>query len=298
MPREQFTSFEDSVDQRKAEMVEILESINPDALRNEGVRLTFGGKTFKFTDLEILEDEDIETKIRNEFREKLNTQQQRIREKINHKINELLTLHQQKTNELERRERELQKKFSDASLMPSITWSHASKGLSVILGSSHGQLVWLFRGRYAPKFLKTRGNTRPIKKDLLLRMHKDIIIKITTKGNVVAKVSTHVPDATLSDFDHYHAQGSGDCWGSWKHPSKWNSPDDIIRIAKDALAVLEIVNEGSIARRSPSGLPRLDTILKNLSRKKSSFKKAIDKAIGAEDDEVEEENMDEDVWST
>jgi hypothetical protein len=288
MARQKFTSFEDSIAERKEEMVEILEGINVENLKNEGLSLSIGGRTFKFTDLEVVSDEDLESKIRNEFREKLNTQQQRIREKINHKINELLTLHQQKTNELERRERELQKKFSEASMMPSINWLHAIQGLQVVTGDSHGELVWLFRGRYAPKFLTQKKVRKPIKKELLMRMHKDIIIKVTTKGTSVTGVSTHNVDRELSNFDHYHQQGSGDCWGSWKKDSKWTSPDDIIRLAKDALAVLESINEGSIARRSPTGLPKLDTILKNLGRK-STFKKILGDEVKAED---------KDVWST
>jgi hypothetical protein len=282
-------SFEDQVQERKDEMIEVLEGIGLEEIKSTGLSLNFAGKTFKFTNMEVIEDEDLEEKIRSEFRSKLNSQQQRIREKINTKINQLLTMHQQKQNELERKERSLQEKYNNAAMMPDITYDHAKKGLMVVKNEgNHDELLWLFRGRYQAKFfLKSRARkTKAIKKDLRTRLVKDIIVRIKTKGSQIINVNTRNPDASMSAFYHYHKMSSdSDCWGSWKHPSSWSNPTDIIRCAKDALAVLETINEGSIATANPSGLPTIATVKEHLTTNNVDFENTI--------------NIEEvDVWST
>lgn len=280
-------SFEDQVNERKEEMLSVLESITLDDIKTEGLSLNFGGKTFRFKDLEILEEENTEEKIRKEFREKLNSQQQRIREKINTKINQLLTMHQQKQNELDRKERQLQEKYNNAAMMPDITYDHAKKGLMVIKNSGrHDELLWLFRGKYQAKYFKkarARSN-KAISKDLRRRLVKDIIVRVKTRASQIIDVSVHNPDSTMSDFSHYHRG----CWGSWKHPSRWSNPDDLVRCAKDALAVLETINEGSIADRTPNGLPTLDTVKGHLTNMNADFEDVLDG----------KKKTDEDVWST
>ena len=285
-------SFEQEVEERKDEMLSILEGISLDDIRSKGLSLNFGGKTFKFTDMEVVDDEDIEEKIRGEFREKLNTQQQRIREKINTKINQLLTMHQQKQNELDRKESQLQARYNNAAMMPDITYDHAKKGLMVVKNSgNHDELLWLFRGKYQCKFFKKSRARKPkaINKDLRRRLVKDIILRIRTKGNQILEVSTHNPDQNMSAFWHYHKMSSeSDCWGSWKYPKNWNNPQDIINVAKDALAVLETINEGSVAKDNPRGLPRIETVRNHLSTMNADFESKIDP------DKIEEV----DVWDT
>lgn len=285
MPSE---SFEDQVNARKDEMVEVLESITLDAIKTEGLSLNFGGKTFRFKDLEIVEEENLEEKIRTEFREKLNSQQQRIREKINTKINQLLTMHQQKQNELDRKERQLQEKYNNAAMMPDITYDHAKKGLMVVKNSGrHDELLWLFRGKYQAKyFKKSRAKkNKSISKDLRGRLVKDVIVRIKTKGTQIIDVAVRNPDTTMSNFDHFHTN----CWGSWKHPTRYSNPDDIVRCAKDALSVLETINEGSIANRNPSGLPSLETVRNHLTNMNADFEDVID---------GKKKKDDPDVWST
>jgi hypothetical protein len=281
-------SFEDQVNERKDEMLSVLEAITLEDIQAEGLTLNLGGKTFRFKDLEVIEDENLEEKIRTEFREKLNSQQQRIREKINTKINQLLTMHQQKQNELDRKERQLQEKYNNAAMMPDITYDHAKKGLMVIKNSGrHDELLWLFRGKYQAKYFKksrARKN-KAISKDLRRRLVKDIIVRIKTRASQIIDVTVHNPDATMSDFSHYHIG----CWGSWKHPTRWSNPNDLVRCAKDALAVLETINEGSIANRNPSGLPSLETVREHLTNMNVDFEDALEKKKKTED---------EDVWST
>jgi hypothetical protein len=86
---------------------------------------------------------------------------------------------------------------------------------------------------------------------------------------------------------------TSDCWGTWKNASSWSDPNDIIHIAKDALAVLETINEGSVAKDNPNGLPRLDTVREHLKTITKTMTKEFKDAIGA-DDTIEEA----DVWST
>ena len=285
-------SFEDSVQERQDEMMGILERITLDDIKAKGLSLNFAGKTFKFTDMEVVDDDDIEDTIRQEFREKLNDQQQRIREKINKKINQLLTMHQQKQNELERKERQLQDKYANAAMMPDITYDHAKKGLMVVKNEgNHDELLWLFRGRYQVKYFKKSRVKKPkaVEKTLRKRMIKDIIVRVTTKGSQILSVFTANPDASMTPFSHYHKMTSdSDCWGSWKPPSNWSNPTDIIRCAKDALAVLETINEGSVAKENPVGLPRLETVKNHLTTNNIDFENAIDPDTPDE----------EDVWSS
>lgn len=285
-------TFEDEVQEHKDEMIEVLESISIEDIKTEGLSLNFGGKTFRFKDLDIVEEKSLEEKIRGEFRGKLNTQQQRIRDKINTKINQLLTMHQQKQNELDRKERQLQDKYNNAAMMPDITYTHAKKGLMVVKNEgSHDELLWLFRGKYQCKYFKKTRARKPksIAADLRRRLVKDIVLRIRTKGKQIVEVSTHNPDANMTAFWHYHKMSSeSDCWGQWNHPERYDSPDDIIYCAKDALAVLETINEGSVAKDNPRGLPRLETVKNHLSDMNADFEDAV-KGEQVEDD---------DVWST
>jgi len=285
-------NFDAQVEERQKEMEEILEGISLDGIRASGLSLNFAGKTFKFSDMEVIDDEDLEETIRAEFRDKLNTQQQRIREKINTKINQLLTMHQQKQNEFERKERQLQEKFNNAAMMPEITYNHAKKGLMVVKNDgNHDELLWLFRGRYQVKFFKKSRTKKPkaVEKSLRRRLVKDIIIRIKTKGNQILEVNTRNPDSAMSAFSHYHKMtGGNDCWGSWSHATTWSSPNDIINCAKDALAVLETINEGSVAKDNPAKLPRLATVKDHLTTNNLDFEQKLNP------DEITEA----DVWDS
>ena len=269
------TIFETEVNNRHKEMINILESIDIDTLKSDGVRLSIGGKTFKFKDLEVIDNENVEDKIRAEYKEKLNQQQQRIRDKINQKINQLLVMHQQKQKELDRKEEQLKQKYSQAAMMPEITSSHMNRGLSVAKGDSNNELIWVYRGVYNPRFIiyypenkvsERNKKKKPIPARLVKRMKSDMLILIKTKDNRVLSVVTRKLRANrgggLSPFPHYHQQTNQDCWGSWKHPKEWKTPDDILRIAQEAESILETINHGSIANQSPAGLSRLNTIIK------------------------------------
>lgn len=297
MSRDVFSTFDAEVEGRHKEMLDDLESISVDNLKIGGVRLSFGGKTFKFTDLEITEDAEQEELIRNEYRDKLNQQQGRIREKINAKINQLLLMHQNKQQEFERKEREMKRKYEQAALMPDINENHMLKGLSVVKGNGHDELVWIYRAMYRPRYiLQALGGGRNVRKAiprrLLNRMTKPMLILIKTKRKNITSIVTKKfendgePLTQLEYFPHYHQQGHGDCWGSWNKPNKWTSADDLIRAAKDAEAILETINQGSIAESNPRGLPRLDTILRAVEDVEPDSQTEMDIRRNTADDDV------------
>jgi hypothetical protein len=96
-------------------------------------------------------------------------------------------------------------------------------------------------------------------------MISSIIFMITTEDKKVKGVSTRKP-VGLDYFEHYH-QSKPDCWGKWSPKRDFNGPDDIIKIAKEAEAVLENINPRSLADRSPLALPRFATLERHLLNK-------------------------------
>lgn len=295
-----FSTFDTEVKTRHKEMLDELESISVEDLKSEGVSLTFGGKTFKLTDLEIIKEETVEEKLRKEFKEKLNSQQQRIRDKINEKINQLLVMHQNKQQELDRKEKAMKLKYSSVAMMPEITENHMLRGLSVVKGNTRDGLLWIYRGIYNPRFLIVYSDNnskqrKPLPSRLVNRMKKNILLLIKTKGKNITSVDTHVNsnsgDRTLPRLNHYHQTGTSDCWGSWTHQQTWETPDDIMQCAKDAEAVLETINSGSYANRGPSGLPRSATLEKAVKDIEHDDTPTTVERAGGND-------IEDDVWQT
>lgn len=292
-----FSTFDKEVKKRHEEMVNDISSINIDNLKTEGVRIVIGGKTFEFTDLKVTENEDLEEKIRTEFRKKINNQQKIIREKINAKINQLLILHQTKQQEFDRKEEELIKKYSDASLMPNLDKRHFIKGLSVVKGSRNDELIWLYKALYNPKTIilyndHSEKKRKRIPTRLINRLKKDIIISIKTRKNEVYSINTDYINNNndMRTFSHYHQTGGGDCWGSWKYKRKYKSPDDILKLAMEAEAILGTINKGSLATRNPDGLPRIETITKSVE---NSDEIDLEYKSNNEIDEINE-----DIWTS
>jgi len=255
----------DDLDKTHKEMIKILEGISVDDITTKnGVSIQVGNKIFKFNGLEVIPSDNIESIIRNEFRDLINDQQQKIREKINQKIGQLMTMYNQKQNELTRKENELVKKYSNAANMPEIGLSHIDKGISVCKAET-GFLNWIYRGVYNPKFINMETSTgrMPLDTRIIARLKQDIFFVIKTKGANVIEVSTRKINDSCHFFDHYH-QASPDCWGSWKPPTTWKTVDDILKIAKDAEAVLESINRRSVAQRNPIDMPRIETLEEHL----------------------------------
>jgi hypothetical protein len=102
----------------------------------------------------------------------------------------------------------------------------------------------------------------------------------------------------LMAFPHYHQQTTQDCWGSWSYPKNWNTPTDILRIAKAAEAVLETINQGSLAEQNPRGLPRINTLLKAVEDISPVDEDLIVKTGTGRGRTTIATETDEDIWSS
>lgn len=247
-------------------MFGLLDGVDADDVKLDELTIRAGGKLLKF---ELVSDEPlpIGDEIREELKQKMTKKLQSIKTHINNKITEMSSFVTEIRRSYEQKEKELDKKFKNSKLMPDIKYRHAQRGLSVIQGNGKDEYIWLVQAIYWPKFV----NKQKIRRDFQKKLITPIIITIETTGKHVSRVSTRQPMG-LEYFDHYH-QSQPDCWGSWKSPSKWKTPDDILQIAGQAQAVLETINTGSIANQTPRGLPRKTTVMRHLEVEKKPKRK-------------------------
>jgi hypothetical protein len=293
-PSEVDSNLSDTAQRTLTEMFGIVDSVQVDDIQNEGITIRSGNKLLK---LQVVSEEPItiEDEIREEFRQKLRTKMQEIKNRLNQKVTEIVESTSRIKAEAERKERDLKRKLAEAMPMPQVKMEHAKRGLSVVKGSRQDELVWLVQGVYWPKFV----DDRPIEPRYSKKLISNVIYMVTTKGNKVTGVSTHKPIG-LDFFDHYHQQNP-DCWGHWSYPKSWRSADDIIAIARAAEAVLENVNTNSIAHSSPRGLPRKATLLRHrVANTRTERKRATDERLNLNQESVRTGvtgNTTGDVWS-
>lgn len=280
------------LDKFKSNINEDLNSVDVDKIKIEGMSIRIGGKIVLIKSIEE-SPLTIEDEIRSEFKEKINEQQKIVRDKVNFKINEIIEFHNQKRIEYKRKEEELEKKLKDCRVMPDITFSHAEKGLSIVKGSGNNDLIWLVQGIYWPKYV----DGKEIEKKFSKKMITNIIFMIKTKGEIILEVSTRKPIG-LSYFSHYH-QSKPDCWGRWHYKKEWKTPDDIIKVARDAEAVLENINTGSIANHSPNGLPRKTTILNHIVKNSENQENVgiLNQQVRRSGIVIDNRSNDLDIWS-
>ena len=244
-----------------------VDKLNVEDIKTQGMTVRVGNKVLK---LGLIEGEtlSIEDEIREEFKEKLSEKTKKIRDEINKKINEMRDFVREIKNKADKKKREYDNLMGRVREMPDIDESYAKAGLSVVRGSRSDarSYLWLVQGVYWPKTL----NSQQIEPKMSKKMVSNVTFVIKTEGDKVTQVSTRKPIG-LDYFPHYHQQ-SPDCWGKWKYPRTWNTPDDIIRIAREAEAVLENINKGSIATENPQGLPRKTTLLRHLIDNKTKKK--------------------------
>lgn len=236
-----------------------LSSFDIDDVKTNGITIRAGSKILKF---DISEENDlstIEEEIRNEYKLKVKEKLNVIKEKVSEKMIEMSNFINQLKNEYELKESKLKRKLKNSVIMPEVTLAHAEQGLSIVKGSRSDEIYWLVNGIYWPKFI----NKKPIEIKFSKKMISNIIFMIKTKKDKVVGVTTRRPIG-MEYFQHYH-QNDPDCWGDW-HPEheKYKSPNDIIKIARKAEALLEYINNHSIAKNSPRGLPRISTVKNHL----------------------------------
>jgi len=248
------------VEDIKESMEQVLDatSFDIDEVKSEGMTLRIGGKVVKF---EVSEESSIpEDDIRAEYSAKLTEKLQRIKDVLNEKMSEMTYMVEQNRQDYEQKERDLNSRLASANIMPDITFDHAKQGLSLVKHNPHQDgadvLTWLYQGVYWPK----RVAGQPIEPKYSKRMISPVTIEIITKSDRIQRVVVR-KTIGLSKFEHYHSMDSHtDCWGDWSFTNVWKTPDDILSIARESLAVLENVNPDSPGNRSPSGLPRLSTL--------------------------------------
>lgn len=246
-------------------MFECLDSVDIDKIISDGLSVRVGDKVLKLNVISQIAIPEV-VEIKEEFRQKLNEQQRLIKTKINDKINEITEYHHSMRIEYKRKEKELKDILARSAPMPDISYNHAQQGLSVVKGDGKGCLIWLIQGVYWPKTL----DHQQIDPKFSKKMISNIVYMVETRDKMVTSVSTRKPIG-LDYFSHYH-QSRPDCWGKWKNRSSWNTPNDIIKIAREAEAVLENINTGSIAEQNPRGLPRKSTLGRHLIETKKPVK--------------------------
>jgi len=246
-------------------MFDCLDGVDIDKIESDGLSIRVGDKVLKLNVISQTPIPEV-AEVKEEFRQKLNEQQRMIKAKINDKINEITEYHHSMRMEYQRKEKELKQILARSAPMPDILYSHAQQGLSVVKGDGKDRLIWLVQGVYWPKTL----DHKQIDPKFSKKMISNIVFMIETSGQTVTSASTRKPIG-LDYFSHYH-QSRPDCWGKWKRATVWKNPTDIIRIAREAEAVLENINTGSIAEPNPRGLPRKSTLGRHLIEDKKSQK--------------------------
>ena len=233
---------------------DIINTIDIDNIKSEGLSLRLGNQIIK---LEVSgESISIEDEIRNELKEKLHSRIEIIREKVNEKITDMYNFVQGIKSEFDKKESILSTQLDNLVSMPDINITHAREGLSVVKGNANNRLKWIVQGIYWPKYV----DKKPLDKKFSKKMLSNVVYLIETHRNNILSCHTCKP-VGLSYFQHYH-QNDPDCWGNWNPKRTWNEPNDIIKCAREAEAVLENVNTASVAKHNPAGLPRESTLLK------------------------------------
>ena len=239
-------------------MMLTVDTLKVDDIATTNVSLRLGNKIYNLIpsqDQEILPEDQ----IKKELEDKLTIKRNNIRDVIKNKMAEVSAIVSSIQEEYDRKERLLKDTMSKAVPMPEITWEHAKKGLSIVKGRNRGELIWLAKRTYNPKFVDHK-NIEPL---YVKKLITPIYLKIVTQDDKVLSVTSHYVHS-LELFSHYHQTGSGDCWGNWRRPDTWKTIEDILRVADDATAVMENINTMSIAKRSPALLPRLETLRRHV----------------------------------
>lgn len=249
--------YTDRFDKAKKQMCRTVDAVDMDGIKLDTVSVRIGNQIFL---LEKVENSniDLESEIREEYKEKLAGILSKLKQVIIEKMDQSKEMIDIIRRDYEEKEQQLKSKLNEIVPMPNINFEHARRGLSVVKGNREEELIWLVRRVYWPKYV----DRKPIKPGYIKKMITPIIVLIITVGKHIRGVSTRQL-GNLDYFAHYH-QSSPDCWGNWEYPKTWSTPEDILDVANQAVVVLENINSMSLAIRSPRGLPRFRTLERNV----------------------------------
>lgn len=241
----------------KNAMFQTVDDLNITDLSSKTVTIRLGNKVYELVPSRT-EDLDVENQVRKEIEDKLVEKRMKIKDTVKAKMAEVSALVSSIQDEYDRKERILKDTLAKSSPMPNVTWSHAQRGLSIVKGNNRGEIIWLVKRTYNPKYVDHKS----IEPLYVKKLMTNIYIRIVTTDNIITSISSHYL-SNLEFFEHYH-QARPDCWGNWNRPSSWSTPDDILKAADDAIAVMENINTMSIAKRNPAMMPRLETIRRHV----------------------------------
>ncbi len=260
----QFENFQEDMEKKKEESLNLFEELKRsvenenEGKREETITLRIGGKIVRFevAEEQKIPEEEVEEEIKQKYQEKL----EKIRDTLNEKVSEIYSTWESYKEELEEKEKQLKERLESSNVMPEITFKHAKEGLSVVKGQGNQVYHWLYRTVYWPKYL----NRVPLNPSFTKKLITPVIIMITTEKEYISNITVRKIN-NLDKFQHYHSVGdSSDCWGeTWKWNRQWNTPDDIIKLGKEATSILEEINEYSLGRSNPVNLPRFNTVKNN-----------------------------------
>jgi len=242
-----------------SEIDKTLKSFSVKETKLKDITIRVGSKILKY-ELVSNTEYDMDKEIRDEYNKILSDKMKEIRNVINTKFNDTLRSLQMTKDEFTRKEQLLLDKLKKAAPMPEVTMEHARRGLSIIKGDRPGEIIWFVRRTYWPKTI----DGVKLAHAFIEKYITPIYVMIITNEHKVMGVSTRKLGG-LELFQHYH-QSNPDCWGRWKYASTWKEPNDLIKIADEAEAVLENINTMSIAKHEPLGLPKLSVLQKHLRK--------------------------------
>jgi hypothetical protein len=241
---------------------ETIGTTDVESIKADGITVRTGNRVIR---MQVVEDTTIpEDDIKKELEEKFREELVRMRdsfETYKSSMKETLAMHRGRFKE---KEALLQVELSRINKLPNINDSHADQGLSVVNNNNtrDGGLVWYFKCVYNPKYVNGTQIDPAWAKRIMTPV--TIVMKTNSENQVtqvkIVKIIGH------QKFMHYHSMSqSSDCWGDWRVSGKVvETPEDAIKVFKDALMVLETINEFSLGDRTPTGLSKFDTIKKHL----------------------------------
>ena len=267
-------------------------------IKSEGITIRTGNQVLKLTvtDMVSLPEDDIKEELEKKYFEaitSLKTQFDIYKEQMSFAIDK-------KKAEYEEKEKQLRTQLNKTNSLPNIKEEHCNQGLGVV-NSDDGGLVWVYNCVYQPKYI----NKKIIDPSFAKRLMTPVTIKIYTNSEDCVVNMRLVKIIGHSKFQHYHSlSGSSDCWGEFSYSGKKiDSPEDAIKLAKDALVVLETINEFSIGKRNPKGLSRFDTLMKHILDEERTDQPAKKSSVNSRNsrtgfDETTNDTNSENIWST
>ncbi len=280
------------------EWEEVIKPADLNNIKSDGITIRTGNQVLKLTvtDTVSIPEDD----IKKEYDSKYNVFITDIKKQFEIYKKQLSFSLNKKKEEYEKKKSELRIQLKKINTIPNITREHANKGLTVVNGNNGG-LVWYYNCVYQPKYI----NKKVIDPNFAKRLMTPVTLEITTNENNVVTLMKIVKIIGHEKFQHYHSlSNTSDCWGDFDSTGRIiDDPNDAIKLSKDALAVLETINEFSLGKRNPKGLSRFDTLIKHIQRDdidKNSIKHVSVNSRNSRtgfDQEINNSNT-ENIWST